>query len=97
MEGITLVQVGGIVAFMVAFAKGLEYLAQPFTKQAKRIEVLEQEMKESKEDRKEMHEYMKVNFIALKELLKHNIDGGNNIKGMQMANDEIDKYLTRKL
>lgn len=97
MENITIGQIGIVVAFFVALIKGIEYLIQPFTKQAKRLEDLEEQFKEEQKNSKELHEFMRVNFIAIKELLKHNIEGGNNIAGMKMASEEIDKYLSRKI
>ena len=97
MENITLEQIGILVAFVVALSKGIEYLISPFTKQTKRLDKLENEVKESKEDSKELHEFMRINFIAIKELLKHNIENGNNIDGMKMASNEIDKYLSKKI
>ena len=97
MENITLEQVGLLVAFIVALSKGIEYIISPFTKQSKRLDELESEVKESKEDRQDLHEFMRINFIAIKELLKHNIEDGNNIDGMKMASNEIDKYLSKKI
>lgn len=97
MENITIGQISLFIAFIVALFKGIEYLIQPFTKREKRLETLEKKMTESEQDRKDLHDFMRVNFIAIKELLKHEIEGGNNKDGMKMASDEIDKYLSKKI
>lgn len=97
MENITIGQIGIVIAFFVALIKGVEYLIQPFTKQAKKLDELQEQMTESIQDRKDLHDFMRVNFIAIKELLKHEIEGGNNKAGMKMASDEIDKYLSKKI
>lgn len=101
MDSVTLGQLKDIVLWFTAFGGGIAaiygFIVAPLIKQNERVEKLEKRYQEDEEDRKEIHEFMKVNFIALKELLKHNIDGGNNIEGMKMANNEIDKYLAKKI
>ena len=97
MGNITLTEIGAVVALVVGIVKGIEYFANPIAKQVKRLETLEKDMELSKTDREGIKEFMKVNFVVLKELLNHNIDGGNNIDGLKRANKEIDGYLSKKI
>lgn len=101
MDTITLGQIKDGVLWFTAFGGGIAviygFIVAPLIKQNDRVEKLEERYKEDEEDRKEIHEFMRINFIALKELLKHNIDSGDNVEGMKMANNEIDKYLAKKI
>lgn len=97
IEQVTLLEIGGIIAFVVALIKGVEYISQPYTRTKNRLSDLEKKTSRSEEELKELKEFMRVNFVAIKELLKHEIEGGNNKQGMMMASKEIDTFLAKKI
>ena len=97
IETLTLLELSGIVAFVVASAKAIEYLAQPVKSVKKRLKDLEDKTQNNQKEVKELHEFMRVNFVAIRELLKHEIEGGNNKEGMMKASAEIDNFLSKKI
>lgn len=97
MENVTLGQIAIVVAFVVALIKGLDYLFSPIKKTVDRLEVLEEKSEKRDAEFKDMHEFMYASLIAIKALLKHGIDDGNNKDGMLKASETIDTYLNRKV
>ena len=58
-----------------------------------RLNGLEENLATSKDDLKDMHELSKLTLSAVQELLKSNLQDGNNHEGMQKASNAIDEYL----
>lgn len=96
MEQITIGQLSGWIAFLVAIFGGLGYFIKPIKKRLDQIDDHEERIKEAEEDREDMHELMRINLVSIKALLKHGIDDGNNKDGMKEASKEIDRYLIEK-
>ena len=96
MENITLGQLSGWIAFIVAIFGGFGYIVKPVKKRIDQIDDHEKRLKESEKDREEIHELMRINLVSIKELLKHGIEDGNNKDGMKKAEKEIDDYLIKK-
>lgn len=59
----------------------------------RRLDGLDVNLESSSNDLKDMHELSKLTLSAVQELLKSNLQDGNNHAGMQKASDDIDKYL----
>ena len=62
-----------------------------------RLTRLELVTKESEDDRKDLHESVRVTMVALQALLKSSIDKDNNVSGIQTAEREIERYLQSKI
>lgn len=62
-----------------------------------RITRLELTTKESEDDRRDLHESVRVTMVALQALLKSSLDKDNNISGIKNAETEIEKYLQSKI
>lgn len=62
-----------------------------------RINTLEERMDKSEEDRKDMHDVNRLTLTAVQALLKNNLEGDNNINGMQKASDAIQEYLNNMI
>ena len=62
-----------------------------------RITRLELTTKESEDDRKDLHESVRVTMVALQAMLKSMVDKDNNISGIHKAESEIEKYLQSKI
>lgn len=62
-----------------------------------RITRLELTTKESEDDRKDLHESVRVTMVALQAMLKSMVDKDSNISGIQKAESEIEKYLQSKI
>lgn len=66
-------------------------------KSEERLKMLENDVAESKRDREELHDLSRMTLVALQELLKSSLEGGNNRAGMQKAYDEIKEFLNNKI
>ena len=95
MENVTLGQLSGWIAFVVAMFGGFSFFYKPVKKVVDQIEDHEKRLKESEEDRKDLRELMTINLISVKALLKHGIDDGNNKEGMISASKDIDEILIK--
>lgn len=62
-----------------------------------RLTRLELVTKESEDDRKDLHESVRVTMVALQALLKSSIDKDANINGIQKAESEIERYMQSKI
>lgn len=62
-----------------------------------RITRLELTTKESEDDRRDLHESVRVTMVALQALLKSSLDKDNNVSGIKNAETEIEKYLQSKI
>lgn len=62
-----------------------------------RITRLELTTKESEDDRRDLHESVRVTMVALQALLKSSIDKDNNVSGIQKAESEIERYMQSKI
>lgn len=49
------------------------------------------------EEFNDLHAVSRLTLSAVQQLLKSNLENGNNHAGMQRANDEIDEYLKSKI
>lgn len=58
---------------------------------------LEDLQRDSEEDRKDLHESIRVTMVALQALLKSRLEGDNNVSGIHNAEREIEKYMQSKL
>lgn len=77
-----------------------ELLKRDYTKLSDhdtRIARLEGNNEESNRDRKDLHESIRVNMVALQALLKSRLENDNNTAGIQKAEEEIEKYMRSKL
>lgn len=66
-------------------------------KDNERLKRLEADNLSKKEDLEDIHDIMRLNLNAVQQLLKSNLEGGNNKAGMQKASDEIQEYLRSKV
>ena len=66
-------------------------------KDNERLKKLEAENIDKAEEFADFHEIMRLNLNASQQLLKSNLEGGNNKVGMQKASDEIQEYLRSKV
>jgi hypothetical protein len=66
-------------------------------KDNERLKKLEAENIDKAEEFADFHEIMRLNLNASQQLLKSNLEGGNNKAGMQRASDEIQEYLRSKV
>lgn len=66
-------------------------------KDNERLKKLEAESIDKAEEFADFHEIMRLNLNASQQLLKSNLEGGNNVAGMQKASDEIQEYLRSKV
>lgn len=62
-----------------------------------RIKKLEAVSNDNIEEFKDLHAVSRLTLSAVQQLLKSNLENGNNHAGMQKANDEIDEYLKSKI
>lgn len=62
-----------------------------------RITRLELTTKESEDDRRDLHESVRVTMVALQALLKSRLESDNNLDGIQNAEREIEHYMRSKL
>lgn len=62
-----------------------------------RITRLELTTKESEDDRRDLHESVRVTMVALQAMLKSMVDKDSNISGIHTAEREIEKYLQSKI
>lgn len=62
-----------------------------------RITRLELTTKESEDDRRDLHESVRVTMVALQALLKSSLDRDNNVSGIKNAENEIERYLQSKI
>lgn len=62
-----------------------------------RLTRLELVTKESEDDRRDLHESVRVTMVALQALLKSSIDKDANINGIQKAESEIERYMQSKI
>ena len=72
----------------------LETYSQKDYERLKRLEV---ESIAKREEFEDIHEIMRLNLNASQQLLKSNLEGGNNKAGIQKASDEIQEYLRSKV
>ena len=96
IEGVTLGEIVTAFAVLMAIAKGLEWLVNPFRKNREEVSALTKRVNDHDKDIKDIHEYMYASLIAIKALLKHGIDG-NDVQSMKDACHDIDTYLNRKV
>ena len=66
-------------------------------KDNERLKKLEADNVSKTEEFADIHEIMRLNLNASQQLLKSNLEGGNNVAGMQKASDEIQEYLRSKV
>ena len=77
--------------------KRLKSLEDYSQKDNERLKKLEAENIDKAEEFADFHEIMRLNLNASQQLLKSNLEGGNNKAGMQKASDEIQEYLRSKV
>lgn len=95
MENVTLGQLSGWLAFVVAIFGGFGFFIKPVKKRIDQLDDHEERLKKSEADREDLHELMRINLVSIKALLKHGLDEGNNKEGMISASKEIDDYLIK--
>lgn len=96
IEGVTLGEIVTAFAVLMAIAKGLDWLVNPFRKNREDVNALTKRVNDHDKEIKDIHEYMYASLIAIKALLKHGIDG-NDVQSMKDACRDIDTYLNRKV
>ena len=62
-----------------------------------RLTRLELVTKESEDDRRDLHESVRVTMVALQALLKSSIDKDGNETGIKKAESEIERYMQSKI
>lgn len=94
IEGFVIV-IAGICAAIVLIGnvvRTIKGAAKPAKEFAQRVDDLERKVSGDWEFRQEQEEFNKLMLKSMKQLMKHEIDG-NDVKGLQAMEAEIDAFL----
>lgn len=85
-----------IFALLKIYDEVYKRIFKPKKDSDQRITELERQQKDADKEISEIHKYMFVSLVAIRALLKHDIDG-NDVQALKDAGREIDRYLNEKV